>query len=261
MASLVKSTRVCLAPVCRTWSQQVRMKHKFNSKKPWKNHRSHKYRIFQAVTQPLYVHEDYPVQTCPRLERKKNLQENADDAMSPAEEFIYRGCEHMFQENKMIIVCQVLPCPAVEVAKAKGLLLKFGLKLKVYSNKYARMAVTGTELENMKPWFQGRNVFLVSEEQNIAAVVKNLRKIPFLLMLGGLVDGRLLTKEGIMTLSKLPPIEELRGELCSILNMAAGGRTLSLLDTHQQTLATNLDQLVKQGNTDPSSEEGVKNQN
>ncbi|XP_033761788.1 39S ribosomal protein L10, mitochondrial-like [Pecten maximus] len=205
MASFVKSARACLRPVSGTWSQQVRLKHKYNSKKPWLNQRSHKHRIFQVVTQPLYVKEDFPVRVCPHLDHQKKLLERKGIEMGPAEEFIYRGCERMFRENKMIIVCQNLPCPAVDVAKAKGLLNKSGLKLKVFSNKYARMAVTGTELESMKPWFQGRNVYIVSEEQNIMAVVRDLKKTPFLLMLGGLVDGKLLTKEGLLKLSKLPP--------------------------------------------------------
>ncbi|XP_069111706.1 large ribosomal subunit protein uL10m-like [Argopecten irradians] len=252
MASFVKSARACLRPASCTWSQQVRLKHKFNSKKPWLNVRSHKHRIFQVVTQPLYVPENFPVKVCPRLDRKS--QENKSLEMGDAEKFIYRGCERMFQENRMIVVCQNLPCHSVDVAKAKGLLNKSNLKMKVYSNKFARMAVTGTELESMKPWFEGRNSYIVSEEPNVAAVVHDLKKIPFLIMLGGFVDGKLFTKEGLLKISKLPPIEELRGELCSILNMAAGGRTSSLLQSHQQTLAVNLDQLVKQGTPDQSTQ-------
>ena len=63
---------------------------------------------------------------------------------------------------------------------------------------------------------------------------------------GGLVDKQLFSKEGLLTYSKLPNIEQLRGELVSVLNMAAGGRTHSLLESHQQNLCRNLAQYVKQ---------------
>ena len=63
---------------------------------------------------------------------------------------------------------------------------------------------------------------------------------------GGLVDDKLFSKDGLIVYSQLPSIEQLRGELVSVLNLSAGGKTLSLLESHQQTLCRNLDQYVKQ---------------
>ena len=63
---------------------------------------------------------------------------------------------------------------------------------------------------------------------------------------GGYVSGKLVTQQQLRDLAKLPPLEMALGELVSILNMAAGGRTLSLLNSHQQRLGSNLEQYRKQ---------------
>lgn len=250
-------SNTCVCPVSRTWVQQVRLKHRFHSKKPYLFPRSHKFRIFQAVTDPIYIKEDFIAPVCPRLRRKlENTQ--TDDLVSDAEEFVYRGCERMFRENEMIAVCQLLPCANNDLKSYRVQLNKSGMELKLYSNKFTRRAVSGTRLENMLPWFQGFNVYIVSEKPKVDKLLKTLRKIPNILLMGGLIDGRLLSKDGFTAYSKLPPIEQARGELCTILNLAAGGRTSSLLESHQQTLTMNLDQLIRQSSdeTDRSMGEG-----
>ena len=79
-------------------------------------------------------------------------------------------------------------------------------------------------------------------------------KMKYFSYLGGLVENQLFSRDGLMEYAKLPSIEVARGELVSILNLAAGGKTRSLLESHQQTLCRNLEQYVKQ-NMEGSSEE------
>ena len=60
------------------------------------------------------------------------------------------------------------------------------------------------------------------------------------------MDNAILSKEGLVRASKLPGLEMMRGELVTILG-ASASRTRTLLGSHQQALAANLDQYVKQG--------------
>ena len=59
------------------------------------------------------------------------------------------------------------------------------------------------------------------------------------------MDNHILTREGMLRCSKLPSLELTRGELVTILGSSAS-RTHSLLGSHQQMLAANLDQYIKQ---------------
>ena len=63
---------------------------------------------------------------------------------------------------------------------------------------------------------------------------------------GGFLEDRLVLKNHLQDIVKLPSIEQLRGELVGCLNMMAGGKTLSLLNSHQTNLSNNLQQYVKQ---------------
>ena len=61
---------------------------------------------------------------------------------------------------------------------------------------------------------------------------------------GALTEGRFLDKKQLQEAAKLPPIETLRGELTSILQMPAR-KTLSMTERQSQTLVQNLTQYVK----------------
>lgn len=66
------------------------------------------------------------------------------------------------------------------------------------------------------------------------------------------MEDRLLSRQDLEKINKLPNIETLRGELVSILSQASGRETHRLLGSHQQTLSTNLAQFVKQSQEDNS---------
>ena len=58
------------------------------------------------------------------------------------------------------------------------------------------------------------------------------------------MNDQLFSREGLLRYAKLPDIDVLRGQIVAVLN-AASGRTKTLLEQHQQTLARNLDQYIK----------------
>ncbi|KAK3586804.1 hypothetical protein CHS0354_002543 [Potamilus streckersoni] len=164
---------------------------------------------------------------------------------NPYEEFIYKQCQKMFQESKMILVCQKLPIGPGLQRKIRNNFLREGLDLQFFSNLLMRRACHDNQYVNMMPWFVGQNLYVTGKEPNIVAATKVLRKTPQLILLGGLVEDCLLTQDGVMNIAKLPPIENLLGEFVIILNLAAW-KTLSLLGSHQHTLAVNLDQYIRQ---------------
>ena len=58
------------------------------------------------------------------------------------------------------------------------------------------------------------------------------------------MDNMILSRAGLARYAALPGLDLVRGELCSVLNGVAN-KTRRLLSSHQQQLAGNLDQYVK----------------
>jgi ribosomal protein L10 len=70
------------------------------------------------------------------------------------------------------------------------------------------------------------------------------KKMPDFVLIGAVVENRLVSKKSLQDISKMPLLESQRAELCAILNLGAQ-KTISMLSSNQQTLARNLEQHVK----------------
>ncbi len=64
---------------------------------------------------------------------------------------------------------------------------------------------------------------------------------------GGFVLDRLMSPDEMRNVAKVPSLQYVQGQLAGILSMASS-RTYQLLQSNQQRLTSNLNQLVKQGN-------------
>ena len=61
---------------------------------------------------------------------------------------------------------------------------------------------------------------------------------------GGFLEGRLLSREGLVQAAALPSLDMLLGETVNVLNSAAS-KTSSLLSSQQLQLSCNLQQYIK----------------
>ncbi|CAG2241222.1 MRPL10 [Mytilus edulis] len=237
---LQKVSQGCVRCTSRQWTA-VRGGKKWNVQRP--KPRVWKARVLESITRPIYVEDIVPIsQSCEKLEITTQ-----DTEVDEYEEFMYKQVKKMFDENTMILVCQMLSMPTVDKRKAINTMKDNGMRLWFYNNRLIRRAITEySQYKNMAPWIIGSNVYVVCPEPKVKEALKILKKIPDFIVLGGLVENSLYSKDGLTHYSQLPNIEQLRGELVSVLNMAAGGKTHSLLESHQQTLCRNLTQYVKQ---------------
>ncbi|KAJ8320692.1 hypothetical protein KUTeg_002279 [Tegillarca granosa] len=163
-----------------------------------------------------------------------------------------RNVMTLYGISPFMMVCQPLPMSPRTMRARKLMFQKNGLMMYSFSNAFMRRALEGTERENMIPWFIGYNVIVCCEDNKIDLFMKLVQKMPEIIPLGGLMNNKLLSRPDLEKIRKLPNIETLRGELVSILSQSAGRETHRLLGSHQQTLSTNLTQLVKQSHEDSS---------
>ncbi|XP_046563579.1 39S ribosomal protein L10, mitochondrial-like [Haliotis rubra] len=229
--------RRCLLATSQIHLTQVRYRRP-NIQKPRPSTRER--RLFEAITQPILLPEVQKLQPV----KVKHISPGKNEQPSDFEQFLIRQCKKMFEDHKMVIVCQPLPMSENEKREIRNKFRDAGMDLLHHGNKLIRPAVMDTRLTNLLPFFTGHNLFIVSTEPRVAEMVKIVRRIPQLHLLGGLVDNYILSKEALIRNSKLPPLDITRGQLVTLLNMGAA-KTHSLLGSHQQTLSRNLEQYIK----------------
>ncbi|XP_072181097.1 large ribosomal subunit protein uL10m-like [Diadema setosum] len=173
------------------------------------------------------------------------------------EEFYARLVRRVFESSKLIAVFQNDGISTEQQNDIKRRLRKHNISYKLYNNKIACQAISGTRLENMHPLFVGSCIVAVSEEPTVKELLKATKRFPQIHLLGGLVEDQLLSPQGMEEYAKLPSLDVLRGQLAGLLTSSVS-RTYSLLQTNQQQLAASLDQLAQRGgeSEEGSAEEG-----
>ncbi|CAL1545900.1 unnamed protein product [Lymnaea stagnalis] len=239
--------------VVRQFSTSTRLLKKPNISKPrvpWTERR-----ILNAVTIPLFPPDPRPLpQKC--FDELKSKEESKNSELSAAyQAFRLRQTVKMFNENQMVAICHILPMAKRDAFNVRTKIVTAGMGFMFSNNKWSKAAVENTRLRNLEPYFTSDNVYIVSQDNKVKEMVAILRKTPELQLLGGLVENQILSRDMMMNIAKLPPLDVLRGELVSILS-ASAAKTSRLLGKHQQDLAINLDQLVKQGSADAEAKEG-----
>ncbi|BFZ15650.1 hypothetical protein BsWGS_18689 [Bradybaena similaris] len=202
-------------------------------------------RILNAVTVPILPPDPRPLpeQCFDALELQK--QARTSELAKAYLEFRLQQAIKLFNENTMVAICHHLPLIPREAFKVKTKIVTAGMKLMFARNDLALKAITGTRLQNLQPYLVSNNAYIVSEKNMLLELVAILKKTPELQLLGGLVEDRILSRDDILNVAKLPPLDTMRGELLSILATSASTAT-RLLSRHQEELSNNLDQLVKQ---------------
>lgn len=118
----------------------------------------------------------------------------------------------------------------------------------VAKNTLTRHALKDTSKEVLDPCLKGPTALLIGRGDQVAPV-KALAK--FLSankkpneIRGGFLDGKLLSRAEVDQLAKLPPLEELRGQLVGAINSPLSG-IVSVISSPQRGLVNVLDQYAK----------------
>lgn len=202
-------------------------------------------RILNAVTTPIMPPDMRPPEVkCfdHMMEKKASLQSEMVDMRN---KFLRYKIREIIASNNMIAICHQLPLNVREYHNLKVKIFQGGMRLEIMRNDLALEVVENTKLRNLKPYFTSSTTYLVSPEPNFPNLMKILKKCPEIQLLGGLVEDRIMSKEDMVTASKLH-LDTLRGELLTILKSPAT-KTHRMLGKHQADLSGSLTQLVKQG--------------
>uniref|UniRef100_A0A8C3VLC0 Large ribosomal subunit protein uL10m n=1 Tax=Catagonus wagneri TaxID=51154 RepID=A0A8C3VLC0_9CETA len=160
-------------------------------------------------------------------------------------QLLRREIAAVFRDNRMIAVCQNVALSAEDKLLMRHRLRKHKILMKIFPNQVLKPFLEESKYQNLLPLFVGHNLLLVSEEPKVKEMVRILRGMPFLPLLGGCIDDTILSRQGFINYSKLPSLALAQGELVGGLTLLTA-QTHSLLQHQPRQLTALLDQYIKQ---------------
>ena len=126
-------------------------------------------------------------------------------------------------ESSLVIVAHQTGLTVAEVSDLRRQMREAGAQFKVAKNTLARLAVAGTQSEGIQDLLSGPTTLAYSKDPVAAAkvTIKFANQFEKFKVIGGVLNGKVLSEKEIETLSKLPSLEELRAKIIGIISTPA----------------------------------------
>lgn len=123
----------------------------------------------------------------------------------------------------LVIVTHYKGLTVAEMTALRAKMRAAGASFKVTKNRLTKLALAGTEFENLADLFVGPTAIAVSRDPVAAAkVAAEFSKVnDKLVILGGSLGGMRLDVNGVKALATLPSLDELRGRLIGMISTPA----------------------------------------
>jgi large subunit ribosomal protein L10 len=140
---------------------------------------------------------------------------------------------------KTVLLTEYRGLTVQQISELRKQLRAVSAEYKVVKNRLAKIAISSSELEVLRPQLTGPVALIVSKDDPVA-VAKTVsafaRTNQAFTVKGGYVDGRLMPPEGLKTLAELPSKEALRAQLVGAISGPLT-QLVSLLQAPQRELA------------------------
>ncbi|XP_037024623.1 39S ribosomal protein L10, mitochondrial [Bradysia coprophila] len=210
--------------------------------------------LFNVVTEPI-IPRPTLTQECYQRRLQKQFVGAREKVVNPYEVIIAKEVFKRLNESKMVAIFHVNSINADDMFKITVDLHRQNMHLKAYGKAIMEKAVVGSPYETILPLFGSKNCIVFCEEANVGQLLKIIRKAPQLILLAGIVENQLLSKNELVKLSKLPDLTTARAQFVGVLNSVGSG-LVSNLQAHQTNLCNLLDLHAKPKDTE---DDGAKN--
>ncbi|NXX78987.1 RM10 protein, partial [Urocolius indicus] len=156
-----------------------------------------------------------------------------------------RQVREAFRDNRMIAVCQYNSMPGEDMVLMRHYLRKHNIEVKFVLNEIVRPVLSESKYKNLLPLFVARNILLVSPETKAKEMLRVLRGVPQINLLGACIDDTILSRQGVESFAKLPSLEAAQGQALGALGLLPS-QTSSLLQRCSAHLTALLDQHIRQ---------------
>ncbi|NXD72689.1 RM10 protein, partial [Eolophus roseicapillus] len=157
---------------------------------------------------------------------------------------LQRQVEEAFRDNRMIAVCQYNSMPGEDMVLLRHYLRKHNIEVKFFLNEIVRPVLSQSKYRNLLPLFVARNILLVSRETKAKEMLRVLKAVPQVNLLGACIDDTILSRQGVENFAKLPSLEVAQGQAVGALSLLPS-QTSSLLQRSSAHLTALLDQHIR----------------
>uniref|UniRef100_A0A182K6B7 Large ribosomal subunit protein uL10m n=1 Tax=Anopheles christyi TaxID=43041 RepID=A0A182K6B7_9DIPT len=216
-----------------------RFRGKINIQRPRPPHYE-RARVLEVI-KPYYKKPDFSA-PCIDAEQAKEMKGKLDN---PYETIIAREARNWFEHSDLVALVHVNSIKQEDMFKAQVALHRHNVSVKVYGKSIMRKAVKDTRFEAILPLFEAKTAIIFSPEvQKIKQVLNVLKKTPQLVLMGGIIEGRLLNKNEFMAYATMPDLTTVRAQFAAVLDNV-GGKIVGDLQCHQSQLVNLLDAYSK----------------
>ncbi|XP_064492643.1 large ribosomal subunit protein uL10m [Pseudopipra pipra] len=167
-----------------------------------------------------------------------------EDAMSGYVRLLRRQVEQAFRSSRMVAVCQYNSMPDEDVVTMRHYLRKHNIEVKFVLNEIVRPVLAQSKYRNLLPLFVCRNILLVSPETRAREMLRVLKGIPQVNLLGACIDDTILSRRGVENFAQLPSLEASQGQTVGALALLPS-QTSSLLQRGPSLLTALLDEHIR----------------
>ncbi|KAM6399293.1 large ribosomal subunit protein uL10m [Rhynochetos jubatus] len=186
-----------------------------------------------AVTEYLPPRPAVPPRCLPR-------EEEALEEDNGYVRLLRRQVQEVFRDYRMIAVCQYNAMPGEDVVLMRHYLQKYDIEVKFVLNEIVRHVLSQSKYKTLLPLFVARNILLVSRETKVKEMLRVLKGVPQVNLLGACIDDTILSRQGVENFAKLPSLEAAQGQTAGALALLPS-QTSSLLQRGSVHLTALLD--------------------
>lgn len=220
---------------------QCKRYRKVNVQRPRKPHYARA--LFEAVTTPIYE-KTRIIDDCRLKQESKLLGPKKEREVHPYLAILAKELREFFETSNMTLICHRNSINSFDYFNFRVALHKNDIQCKVYGKAIVNEAIKTTKYRAILPLFESSNCIIFASEPKIAETLKILRKNPRIILLGGILEDRIMSKNELVNYSKLPDLQIVRAQFAATLQ-TAGGQILNNLQAHQSNLCYLLDAHAK----------------
>ena len=129
----------------------------------------------------------------------------------------------VFEESGVVVIARYTGLTVAEMTKLRGALREQGASLKVVKNRLAKLARDGKGGDQIQDMFQDQTVIAYSPDPVAAAKASAefAKENEKLVLIGALMDEKVLDADGVQQLAKLPSLDQLRGKIIGLVQAPA----------------------------------------
>ncbi|KFO62858.1 hypothetical protein N302_11348, partial [Corvus brachyrhynchos] len=155
-----------------------------------------------------------------------------------------RRVEEALRGSRMVAVCQYNSMPDEDMVTLRHYLRKHHIHVQFVLNEVVRPVLAHSKYRNLLPLFVCRNILLVSPETRAREMLRVLRGVPQVNLLGACIDDTILSRQGVENFARLPPLEVSQGQTVAALSVLSS-QTSSLLQRGPAHLTALLDEHIR----------------